>query len=126
MDNKTFPIGLTVVAILMIIFGVAEIITGFNHHFFVVSTSATSLSTILGATIGAFYALGGCLVLTKRKWAATTAIVLLIIDIIGRITMVITGLYPVDSAKQTFAIIAGTLIAALFAFYIGMKRNAFK
>ena len=126
MDNKTFPIGLTVVAILMIIFGIAEIITGFNHRFFVVSTSATSLSTILGATIGAFYALGGCLVLTKRKWAATTAIVLLIIDIIGRITMVITGLYPVDSAKQTFAIIAGTLIAALFAFYIGMKRNDFK
>ena len=56
-----------------------------------------------------------------KKWAAALAIVLLIADIIGRIALVMAGLYPVDSFEQTFAIVMGTAIAAIFAIYIGWK-----
>jgi len=56
----------------------------------------------------------------KRR-AAALAIVLLIADIIGRISMVVTGLYPVESLKQTLAIIFGTSIVAAFAVYIRLK-----
>ena len=61
-----------------------------------------------------------------KKWAAAMAIVLLGADILGRIALVATGLYPTDSLKQTFAIIAGTAIAAIFAVYIRLKWQAFK
>ena len=111
----------------MILFGLAEIATGFSHNFIgQVSTSTASLSTILGVTLGAFYILAGLLLLTMRRTAAYIAIVLLCADVLGRVGMVLAGLYPVDSFKQTFAIVVGTLIAAFFAIYIGVRMKTFK
>ena len=40
--------------------------------------------------------------------------------------MVVTGLYPIDSSKQAFAILLVTLIAVIFAIYIGPRWKAFK
>jgi hypothetical protein len=60
-----------------------------------------------------------------KRWAAATAIALLIADIIGRVAMVVTGLYPVDSVMQTLAIILGTSIVAVFAVYIKLKWSSF-
>ena len=118
--------GLTVAAALMILFGLAEIATGFTHNFIgVVSTSLGVIATVMGVTLGAFYFLAGVLVLTRRRWAAITAIVLLAADVLGRVGMVVTGLFPVDSFVQTFSIIVGTVIAALFAIYIWSRRKAF-
>jgi len=56
-----------------------------------------------------------------KKRAAALAIVLLIVDIAGRIGVVVAGLYPVDSPKQVLAIILGTSMVAVFAAYIGLK-----
>ena len=61
-----------------------------------------------------------------KKWAAALAIILLIADIIGRIALVMAGLYPVDSFEQTFAIVMGTAIAAIFALFIGWKWKTFR
>jgi len=61
-----------------------------------------------------------------RKWAAAIAIILLLLDIIGRIALVATGLYPTNTLKQTFAMAAGTAIAAIFAIYIGLKWKSFR
>jgi hypothetical protein len=119
-------LGITVVALLMILFGLVEVVTAFTHHFFGISTSAASAFTFSAAAIGALYAIGGLLVLTMKKWAAALAIVLLIADIIGRIALVIAGLYPMDSFEQTFAIVMGTAIAAIFAIYIGWKWRSFR
>jgi hypothetical protein len=80
----------------------------------------------LGVALGLFYFLGGLLVLSTKKWAAISAIVLLCGDVIGRIGMVLAGLYPVDSFKQSFAIVMGTSIAVFFAFYIVLKFKSFK
>ena len=120
------PLGILIVAILMILFGLAEVGTGFTHNFIgQVSTSAASLSTILGVALGLFYFFGGLLLLSMRRWAAITAIILLCGDVIGRIGMVVAGLYPVDSFKQTFAMVVGSLIAVFFAVYIVVRLKAF-
>ena len=120
------PRGILIVAILMILFGVAEVLTGFTHNFIgLVSTTQASMATYLGVTLGAFYSIGGVLILTTRKWAIA-AIVLLALDVTGRIAMVLTGLYPLDSVSQTIAILIGTAIAAFFAIYIGLKLKFFR
>lgn len=73
-----------------------------------------------------FYAAAGFLILTMRKWAAAFAIVLLIADIIGRGVLVLVGLYPTDSLKNTLSIIAGTIIVAIVALYTRWKWKSFR
>jgi len=123
--KQSRPRGITIVAFLMILFGVAEVITGFRHNFFGVSTTLGTVSEYTSAGIGILYAAGGVLILTMRKWALVIAIIFLAIVIVGRVALVVTGLFPVNSFKQTFAIIAGTTIAVIFAIYIWLKRKLF-
>ncbi|MGO8947424.1 MAG: hypothetical protein ACLQUY_07130 [Ktedonobacterales bacterium] len=112
-------------ACLMILFGLAEMVTGFTHNFFGITTSSGSLVSYSSAAIGACYVLSGVLVLTLKRWAAVLAIVLLGVDVIGRVALVVTGLYPTNSLKNTFSIVAGTLIAVIFAIYIGWRQRSF-
>ena len=120
------PLGITIAGCLMVIFGLAEVVTGFTHNFFGISTSSAALFTYSGATLGICYAIAGAVILTMKRWAAILAIPLLSVDILGRIALSITGLYPMDSFKNSFAIIAGTLLAVFFAIYIGLKLNSFR
>lgn len=126
MGKKTRSKGIIIVVDLMILFGIAEVVTSFTHNFLGVATSSGSMFTYLAAAIGVFYIAAGALILTLKKWAAALAITLLGADIIGRVFLVLTGFYPTDSFKPTFAIIAGTAIAGIFAVYIGLKWKSFK
>jgi hypothetical protein len=123
--SQSRPRGIVLVALLMIAFGLTEVATGLTHNFFGISTAKGMASAYAGSAIGVLYALAGLLVLSMKRWAAAGAIVLLIADIIGRLAMVITGLYPVDSFKQASAIILGTFIVAVFAVYIRLKWSSF-
>jgi hypothetical protein len=118
--------GLTFVALLMILFGAAEVVTGFTHKFFGIYTAATRAGAYEAAAIGALYTLSGLLVLAMRKWAAALAILLLIADIAGRCALIVTGFYPTDSFRQSFAVAAGTAIVAIFAIYVGSKWKCFR
>jgi hypothetical protein len=120
------PRGLLFIAVLMILFGLAEVVTGFTHSFFGINTSTAAFFTYSAAAIGVFYAAAGLLILTMRKPAAAIAIALLVIDVIGRLALVATGFYPTDTLRNTFSIIAGTAIVILFAIYIGWKWKAFQ
>lgn len=120
------PRGILIVALLMILFGLAEVVTGFTHDFFGITTASVSLFTYASALIGVVYAGAGFLILTMKQWAAALAIVLLSADIVGRVALVVAGLYPTDSLKNTLSIIAGTAIVALFAVYIGVKWKSFR
>jgi hypothetical protein len=124
--GKAFPLSLTIIAGLMILFGLAEVATGFTHQFFGLTTAQIVWSTYLGVALGLFYFIGGILVLTKRRWAGIIAIVLLCSDVFGRVGMVVFGLYPVDSFRQIFGIVTGTVIAAFFAVFIGLKLKSFR
>ena len=111
----------------MIVFGLAEIATGFTHNFLgLISTAEATASTYGAVVIGTLYALGGLLILTMKKWAAILAEICLVFVILGRTSLVIAGLYPVNSFLQTFSIIVGTTIAIVFLIYIGVKQKSFK
>jgi hypothetical protein len=124
--SQTRPRGITIAALLMILFGLSEVLTAFTHDFLGISTSSVNIFTYSAAAIGAFYVVAGLLILSMKKWAAVLAIALLAADIVGRIALVVAGLYPTDSLKQTFAIIVGTGIVAVFALYIGLKWKSFR
>jgi len=127
MKNKEIrPRGITIVAILMILFGLVEVITSFTHGFFGITTSQAAIFTYSATVIGLFYVVAGLLILTMKRWAAAVAIILLGADIVGRIALVWTGLYPLNSLEQIIGIIAGTAIAAIFAIYIGSKWSLFR
>jgi cytochrome bd-type quinol oxidase subunit 2 len=124
--SQARPWGIIIVACLMILFGLAEVVTAFTHNFFGISTSQATISSYLVATIGALYVISGLLILRMKKRAVGLAIALLGADIVGRVTMAVTGLYPTDSLKQIFSIIVGTAIVAIFAIYIGLRWKSFK
>jgi hypothetical protein len=121
------PWGITIVAVLMIIFGLAEVTTGFTHNFLgLVSTNAVALATYGAAIVGGLYALGGLFLLSMKKWAAKIAMVCLVFVILGRIGLVLTGLYPLTSPLQDVSIIIGTALAIVFAIYIVGKWRSFR
>jgi hypothetical protein len=128
-DHQTVPLRrpwhLIVIAGFCILAGVAEVVTGFSDKFFGITTSSVPLFTVAVTGIGLSYLASGVLVLTMKKWAASVALVLLSIDIVGRILLAVTGLYPTDTAKNTCSLIAGTMIVAFVALYIGWKWKSF-
>jgi hypothetical protein len=120
------PLDLLIVAVFTILAGLAEVVTGFTHTFFGITTASSTMFTYSAAVIGVFYAASGFLILTLRKWAAALAIVLLGADMVGRVALVLVGLYPTDSLKNTLSIIAGTMIVAIVALYTGWKWKTFR
>jgi len=109
----------------MVLFGLAEVSTGFSGNFLnVISTTTTTEYTVVSVAIGAFYCFAGLLVLTMKRRAAALAIVLLGADVLGRVGMVAAGLYPLNGVDAA-SIVAGTAIAAIFAVYIGLRLKKF-
>jgi hypothetical protein len=124
--NPGRPRGIIFVSILMVLFGIAEISTGFTGSFAgVISAHTTQSYTLASAAIGSFYAAAGLLILTMRRWAAALAVLLLAADVLGRFALVATGLYPF-SGLDAVGIVAGTAIAAAFALYIALNRKKFR
>jgi hypothetical protein len=124
--NRSRPFGIIVAAAFTVLAGLAEVVTGFTHNFFGVTTSSATLFTYSAAVIGLFYLAAGLLILTMRRWAAALALVLFGADIIGRLVLIVTGLYPTDSLKNTLSVIAGTVLVALVALSIGWKWKSFR
>jgi hypothetical protein len=120
------PLGIMIAAALMIVFGIAEVATGFTGHFLGgISVTTSTEYTIAAAATGSCYSLAGIFVLTMRKWGAGLGIVFLCAEIMGRVYLVSTGLYPFSGTDEG-AFVAGTVIAVLFALYIGLRWNRFR
>lgn len=118
-------LGIVVVSGLMILFGLAEVATGITGSFLgVIAAHRTLAYTLASVTIGLFYTAAGFLVLAMRKWATGAAIGLLVSDIVGRITLVAVGLFPFTGV-DAYSIVAGTVIAAVFAGYLGWHWDQF-
>ena len=119
--TESRPRGITVVATLMILFGVAEVFTGlFLGHRIGVSVANSTVFAYEGGAIGTLYVIGGLLLLTGRKWAAGLAEVCLVADVVGRVHLVLTGVYPF-AGLAAVAVAIGTAIAVFFGIYIGLK-----
>ena len=124
--NRRHPVGIIIAAAFSILAGLAEVVTGFTHSFFGITTSNATIFTYSSVLIGLFYIAAGLLILTMRRWAAALALVLLGADIVGRLVFVFTGLYPTNSLKNTFSIISGTVLVALVALYVVWKWKSFR
>ena len=124
--NRSRPFGIIVAAAFTVIAGLAEVVTGFTHTFFGITTSSVAIFTYTSVVIGLCYLAAGLLILTMKRWAAALALVLLGADIVGRLVLVFTGLYPTDSLKNTLSVIAGTVLVVLVALYIVWKWKFFK
>jgi hypothetical protein len=110
----------------MILFGVAEVITGlFLGHRIGVSPANSTFFAYEGPAIDALYVIGGFLLLTGKKWAAGIAEVCLAADVVGRAHLVLTGVYPFVGLAAV-AVVIGTAIAICFGIYIGWKWRFFK
>jgi hypothetical protein len=108
----------------MIVFGAAEVATGFRHEFFGLATAHSAASTPLGVSIGLLYIIAGVLVHTMNRTAARLAVIALVLDVVGRIVMVFAGLYPLTTARQMLSILVGTAIAAGFAVYVSLASRS--
>jgi hypothetical protein len=118
--------GITVVATLMILFGVAEVLTGvFLGHRIGVSEANSTAFAYETPAIGALYAIGGTLLLTGKKWAAGLALFCLVADVAGRVHLVVTGIYPFIGFAAV-AVVIGTAIAIGFGIYIAAKWSLFR
>jgi hypothetical protein len=115
--------GLAVVGTLMVLFGVAEVGTGFYVGWFArtFEIPRSPVFTALTAAVGALYFLSGLLVLSMRRRAAAGAIMLLGVIVAGRIALVLTGAYPIDSFVPAFSVAIGTSILVAFAVYVAWK-----
>jgi hypothetical protein len=109
----------------MILFGIAEMVTAFNHNFLGIATAKNLSAQYAGATIGILYVLAGLLVSLMKRWAAVLALICLAIDVVGRIWMAVRGSYPMNSEKQ-IAIVMGTAVVIVFGVYIASKWQLFK
>lgn len=116
---------LTIVAALMITFGIAEVITGFRHTFFSIRTAHVAMAIYLDVGMGIVFVFAGTLIFTTRKSAAALALCLLGAVIFGLVAMVVTDLYPTDSVSQLFAIVLATAIACAFFVVIALKWETF-
>jgi hypothetical protein len=116
---------LTIVAALMVVFGITETITGFRHTFFGIRTPHVAFATYLDAGMGILFFCAGTLIFTMKKSAAALALCLLAAVILGHVAMVVTDLYPTDSVSQLFAIVLGTSIECAFFVVIALKWETF-
>jgi hypothetical protein len=80
----------------------------------------------LASGMGTLYAISGLLLLTMRNWAAAVSVACLIVVVVGRIAMVVSGAFPFDLFEQIFAMTVGTGIVAVFATYIVWNWRAFR
>jgi FtsH-binding integral membrane protein len=107
---------LSIAAAMMIMLGIAELISGFRHTFLSARTDHVEVATYVGAGLGVMLLFAGALVLIARKSAAGLALCLLALVILGHIALVATDLYSIDSAAQLFITVLATSIAcACFA-----------
>ncbi len=67
--------------------------------------------------------LPGVLALTGRRKALTAALSCLGLDVVGRITMVALGFFPVDTTPQVVSMVFGTVIVVAFGAYLWASRR---
>jgi hypothetical protein len=111
-------LGLWITAVFTIVAGVAEIITGFRHEFFGITTSERRLFTFSSAPDWGVLRRFWSTILLGTRAAAGAALVLLSLDFVGRFALVASGLYPLTSRRNAVGIVAGTALVVVVAAYV--------
>jgi len=87
--------------------------------------SASLGFSVGGVVLGLAYMASGVLVLVHTRRSLMVASALLAFDVVGRVGLVVSGVYPLDDIAQVEGIAAGTAIAAVFMLVVfGRARSA--
>ncbi|MEX2706910.1 MAG: hypothetical protein Q6352_016895 [Candidatus Freyrarchaeum guaymaensis] len=86
------PTGVTILAILMIIWGILVLISGFISlgAFILFPTGLEAIMPIIDIIWGILYIIGGAGLLSLKEWARILAIIINILGLIGGILLTIT------------------------------------
>jgi len=125
--NRKRPTGVTIAAVYAIIAGTGEVIVGFSGNYLgILSIPLPPAAAYPAAISGVFYILGGLsLLITRKKWGAVLGIIFIGAEILGRVYIVVAGLFPINRTN-VFDIIVGAAIAVTVIFYIGWKWKSFE
>lgn len=125
-QRATRPKGIMVAGALMVIFGIAEVATGFTGRFLGGISVATSTDyTVTAVATGACYSAAGLSVLTMKRLGAGLGIMFLCAELLGRIYLVSAGLYPLSGIDKS-SFIAGSIIALIFILFIISRWKSFR
>ncbi len=123
---KKKMIDIYVIAILMIVFGIGEIITVIKYNPSFLTTKNLNISALLALTLGCIYLIGGLFILPQRKWASKITISLITQNIILRIVMLITDQYPTGRLIEIIGYVMGIVIAIFFLSYLIVRFKRFQ
>jgi hypothetical protein len=126
MVNRDRGRAFSALGLLMIVFGVAEVVTAFRHQFFVIQVHDAALFTPLGAVLGLCYVAAGALVLVDRRRTLTLAGALLAVDVVGRVVLVVTGAFPMETLAQTIGMLIGTMLVACFCVLVVARTRSLR
>jgi len=111
MSNKStnkVHISVIIIASLMLFSGLGETVVVF------LTNSNVSNSSILLYILGFSYIFGGILIFLMRKWSFIISIIFLFGNIVLRIIMLFTGIYPTSTAIEIFGYIFGISFSLFF------------
>jgi hypothetical protein len=115
--------GLALVAMLMMLFGLVEVLTSVNVGWFAhtFDIPRSPVFTAVAAATGVLYVVAGVLVLLMQRRAAAGALGCLAAVVAGRVALVLTGAYPVAAFLPALSVAIGTAIVVLFAVYVAWR-----
>ncbi len=121
MGKNKKSIDIIITSILMLIFGIGEFVV-------VISVSLKDkfdLTSFFAISLGLIYIICGILLFTKNTWSIKVILFLLSLNIIIRLIMLFTKLYPTNTQTEMIGFIIGISFVLIFMIYIIIRRKAF-
>lgn len=102
-------------SLVMVLFGAVEIMAAFYFtNRFLTGNGYFYMILFFDLLI----VISGIILLVRRRITAIIAILLLIADIVGRVYLIVDHQYPFTAIGPGIAMITGTIVAAIFIFYL--------
>ena len=111
MQKNKKALDVLIISILLIILGTGETFTSVLNSI----KNYTGLDFLISISLGPIYIICGIILLSQKKWALKTSITLFLINVLIRIYMLFTNLYPTDTS---FFIIGYSIGMSLVCFFI--------
>ena len=104
----------------LVFFGIFEIAVTI---YFTVIYGINSIYIYIVIPFDALYFVAAWLLLSDTRRNATYAIAALLLNMLGRILLIQTTIYPFEFIWPAIAMFLGTIIAGIFGFYIWLQLN---
>jgi hypothetical protein len=125
MEKNKKVIDVLIISILLIIFGTGETITFLIDS--IKSNNGLFISKIftIPISLGLIYFICGIILIPQKKWSLKISICLLILNIIIRIYMLFTKLFPTNTPFFVFGYTTGMSMVIFFIIFLFVRRNIF-